>query len=88
MPLSFSSERNIEDDTLTQIEHFENITMVPVSWDMGEWINNYNYIAYMAYYYGFSPAVVKIENSSKIMEMLRYPEDGFIQVIDNIVVVK
>ena len=88
MPVSFIGEGNIEDDTLTQMERFENITMVPASWDMEEWINNYNYIAYMAHHCGFSPEVVKIENNSKIMEMPCYPDDGSIQVIDNVVVVK
>ena len=92
MPVAFVGGENIEDQTLTRMEHFDNITLIPAEQTLKNWINNYNFIAYMAYHCGFSPRVIsdiaEIGNEDTIASMPCYPDSGSIQIINDVVVVK
>lgn len=91
LPVVFVNMSNISDSTITKIPEFEDITLLPYNYDTHELVNNYACYVYMSRWCGYSPIILD-ENltygDKDVESMPSYPEDGSIQVINGIIVVK
>lgn len=92
MPVVYVGENNIDDNTLTYMDSFDNISINATGVkNLKDLINNYNYKAFMKYHCGFSPQMLNEEDwksREEVLKMPCYPDDGAIRIIDGVVVVK
>lgn len=90
-PVATINNFNINDASFTEIPEFT-LPLVPYDHNVNDYVNNYQYRNFMAYWCGYEPEYVpnttEIEQNPEVQNMPSYPKDGSIKVIDGTVVVK
>lgn len=90
-PVATINNFQINDASFTEIPEFT-IPLVPYDHNVNDYVNNYMYRDFMAFWCGYNPDYVTnttdLENSPEVQKMPSYPKDGSIKVIDDTVVVK
>ena len=90
LPVAFINSDNKTDNNWPQIQELEEITIEPYTWDCV--INDNSWIGYMKYRCGYEPKIVEdteaLEQNEKVIAMPSYPDDGSIELVDGVIVVK
>lgn len=90
-PVAFVTDGAIQDMSLTKMTDFKT-TFSIYHWDMDLWLSMYTTKPFMKYFCGFNPDIAEEEDylhlKGVIETMPVYPDDGSIDVIDGIVIVK
>lgn len=88
-PVAFLNEFEKNTEHLYITSEYEGITIPPYSGN--NWINNYNWSTFMYYWIGYAPEIypngADLLESSEVIFMPHYPDDGSIKVINEVVVV-
>jgi len=91
LPVAWVNRFGAEDRSLYQMPELEKIRLNGYENTLQEYINNFAWEKFLAYWCGFSPNTVDPEAFSHLPEveqMPSYPEDGSVRVLDGVVVVK
>lgn len=92
LPVAYLNLENFHDETLAHIEPFTGIELRP--FHRNELITEASMAKYIEYWCGYSPEIIEDEERDALLEreevqnMSSYPDDGGIQIIDGIIVVK
>lgn len=92
LPVAYMDGQGKDNEQL-QLHDFDTITILK-PYHYTDKINLYNWQQYMRVWCGYAPATVsqeeldRISSTSKVQEMPCYPDDGSIQIIDGVIVVK
>jgi len=91
LPVAWVGRMEMEDKTLYSIEELNQIYLASYELDEQQYINNWAWEAYLARWCGFRPETVEpetVEQLPEVQAMPHYPDDGSIQVIQDVVVVR
>lgn len=91
LPVAWVNRFDAEDRSLYQMQELERIHLSGYENTLQEYMNNYAWEKFLAYWCGFSPDTVDPETISHlpaVEQMPPYPEDGSVRVLDGVVVVK
>ncbi len=91
LPVAFVNRENMEDRNLCNLDEFDFLTLGTYDANIREYLNDWAWEQFMARWCGFSPKMVKLEQVQdwpEVQAMPSYPDDGSIQVIRDVVVVK
>ena len=89
MPVTFVNATEKKDENMTVTEEFRNITIMPYSMD--SLINNYAWLEFVKQWCGYDPFVIDgslYESFDIVKSMPSYPDDGSIQIVEGVIVVK
>lgn len=89
MPIVFVNASNKLDNNWPVISELEGIDIEPFDWEIV--INDNSWVNYMKYRCGYEPDILdskSYEEKEEIITMPSYPNDGSIQILDNVIVVK
>lgn len=92
LPVAFVGPREKDEEQLS-LWYFTSITNIR-PYQNSSVINYYNWIPYMRIWCGYQPTVVsqeeldEISSTTEVQEMPCYPDDGSIQILDDVIVVK
>lgn len=90
-PVCFIGWGNIEDKTFMVNDKYRLEGMGVGEQDLCDWVNSAVYSVYMSNHCGYNPTIIRadeIDCVDKVELMPIYPDDGAIQVIDGIVIIK
>lgn len=92
-PITFVDADSKSDSTITLSDYgmTDNLQYVPYGLDTNGYINCYSRVNFMKQWTGYNPSIVDsraYEALDEVNAMPHYPDDGFIRVIDETVVVK
>lgn len=88
LPVTFVNSGSIQDQSIPNIEEFNDITILPY---VGTMLNDYTWIAFMRNWCGYSPVIIDsdaFDNLPEVQAMPSYPDAGSIQVVNETVVIK
>ena len=89
MPVTFVNEMDKKNENLEITEEFRNITIMPYHED--SLINNYAWLDFVKQWCGYEPFLIDgslYENFEVVKSMPCYPDDGSIQIVEGVIVVK
>lgn len=90
LPVAFLNGGQKESLNWPQMEEFEEIAIECYRWNGT--INDNSWVRFMEYYCGYQPETINdvtiYEENSQVKSMPSYPDDGGIQIIDGVIVVK
>jgi hypothetical protein len=90
LPVAFVHREKMEDRNLYILEELEFLKLAPYDADLQAYLNDWAWEAFLARWCGFSPKTVKpetVEDWPEVQAMPRYPDDGSVRVIRDVVVV-
>lgn len=79
-----------EDKSLTAMNEFSNIRLDPF-YSLNANLNKYAWMDFISLWCGYKPAIVEAEeyiNKNKLAELECYPDDGSIEIINNIICIR
>ncbi len=91
LPVIFVNMAKMSDESITKTPQFEEINLLPYNYDTHELVNNYACYVYMSRWCGYTPTILHenlTHGDKDVASMPSYPEDGSIQVINGIIIVK
>ena len=91
LPVVFVNGRDKRDVTITHLPHFDAINILPYDKNVYGLLNNYIWTVYMNNWVGFNPPILPedvVNWREDVKDMPEYPDDGSIQIIDGMIVVK
>ena len=71
--------------------HFDAINILPYDDNVYGLLNSYIWTVYMNNWVGFNPPIIHesvVEGNKEVKKMPSYPDDGSIQIINDMIVVK
>lgn len=90
LPVAFINSDHKTDKNWPQIRELDGIVIEPYTWDCV--INDNSWIGYMKYRCGYEPEIIEdteiLEQDEQVVAMPAYPDDGSIELLDDIIVVK
>ena len=90
LPVAFVHREKMEDRNLYILEELEFLKLATYDADLQAYLNDWAWEAFLARWCGFSPKTVKpetVEDWPEVQAMPRYPDDGSVRVIRDVVVV-
>ena len=90
LPVAFVHREKMEDRNLYILEELEFLKLATYDADLQAYLNDWAWEAFLARWCGFSPKTVKpetVEDWPEVQTMPRYPDDGSVRVIRDVVVV-
>ena len=91
LPVAYVNRRKMTDRNLYNLDELDFLSLGTYDADMQEYLNDWAWEQFLARWCGFSPETVKqseVEDWPEVQEMPAYPDDGSVQVIRDVVVVK
>ena len=91
LPVAFVNRQNMEDLNLYNLEELDFLTLGTYEENIREYLNDWAWEAFLARWCGFEPKKAdpaEAESWPEVEAMPRYPDDGSIQVIRDVIVVK
>ncbi len=89
MPVVFINDSSKSDENWPHIEELDWINIEPFSWEAV--VNDNTWIEYLKYRCGYAPDVLQSESyeeKDEVIGMPSYPNNGSVQIIDDVIVVK
>lgn len=90
MPVAFIDAREIQDKALYEIGELSDIVSAPYD-GVGEYLNDNNWLRFVEIWCGYRPNLVgeeEVADLPEVVNMPSYPDDGSIQIVEGILVVK
>jgi len=91
LPVAWVNRVRSEDRTLYRMEELEGITLASYEQDLQGYLNNWAWEEFLARWCGFKPETVNpanVQEWPEVREMPPYPEEGSIQIVNDIVIVR
>ena len=91
LPVAFVNRENMQDRNLHNMTEFDFLTLSTYDQNIREYLNDWAWEAFLARWCGFGPKTAAPETVAdwpEVQAMPSYPDDGSIQIIRDVVVVK
>ena len=91
LPIAFVNQMQITDTSITQNPQFEAVNIIPYEKEADDLVNNYVWQFYLNNWLGYSPVIMPngtMYGHGEVEQMLAYPDDGSIKIIDGMIVIK
>jgi len=89
LPVAYVNRGALSDRNMIHMHEFDAAYTIPYNW---EFLTNYSWKTFMAYWCNFNPVVVEdvsgLEQLPEVIAMPSYPDDGSIRIINDTIVVK
>ena len=91
LPVVFLNRKNMSDRNLYNLDELDFLTLGTYDETIQEYLNDWAWAQFLARWCGFEPQTVDpalVENWPEVTAMPSYPDDGSIQVVRDVIVVK
>jgi len=86
-----SDSYDLKDETIYSENWYGKVTIYGADWNLNKWITDAHWKFYLKHHCGFAPEFIddtmEIEKLGEVKDMLCYPDEGSVKVVNDMVVV-